>query len=117
MFRNPIILFIWSIVSKWYIAVVITALVVTFWVFKGLNKAGVLAAAEEVIFRAFSDSKSIAQHCVPKILDLQDFWSCVNSPPRYEPGKDELLLQKKLTDFLTPTDNGSSQDIKNPYEE
>lgn len=116
MFNNPIILFIWGIVSKWYIMITIASLVVTFWVFKGLGEAGVLQNATKVVASALLDTKAIAQHCVPKILDLKLFWECVESPPSYKETKEEVMLQQKLEDFLNFEDT-RQREVKNPYEE
>lgn len=72
--NSPVIIFVYSILSKWYIMVMLTALMVTFWVFKGLTDTGILQAAEKTVSAALKDTKSVARYCVPKILSFSDFW-------------------------------------------
>ena len=121
--KSSIILFVYGILSKWYVAMTIAALVVTFWVFKGLQEAGVIQAAEKVVFKAFDESKAVAKHCMPKIANISEFWKCVENPPAYKPTEEEKKLEKGLTDLLNidgntekPTET-KKEEIKDPYEE
>lgn len=113
LFKNPMIIFVYGIISKWYITIFLSAIVVVFWVFKGLEGAGFIQAAEDVVFRALKDTKSVARYCIPKIANLQDFWDCVQSPPEYEETEDELKLKKNITDLLQ-LETESSKD-EDPY--
>lgn len=106
------VLFIYGILSKWYIMVMVAAIVVTFWVFKGLTEAGVLQEAERVVSRALRDTKSVARYCVPKITRLGDFWDCLQSPPNYEATKEEKDFEKGLNDLLDFDNYDQKQD---PY--
>jgi hypothetical protein len=111
LFKNPMIIFVYGIVTKWYVTIFISAVVVVFWVFKGLQGAGFIQAAEDVVFRALKDTKSVARYCIPKIANLHDFWDCVQSPPEYEETEDELKLKKNITNLLQ-TEPGNEED---PY--
>lgn len=113
LFKNPMILFVYGIISKWYITIFVSAIVVVFWVFKGLEGAGFIQAAEDVVFRALKDTKAVARYCVPKIGNLGDFWGCVQAPPEYEEIEDELLLKKNITDLLKL--NAEPSDVEDPY--
>ncbi|WPY01019.1 DUF2670 domain-containing protein [Candidatus Trichorickettsia mobilis] len=104
---NPMGIFIYGIITKWYLMIAVGAVVVTFWVFKGLEQAGVLTATEKVFSKALNDSKSVAKYCVPKIANLRDFWSCLDNPPDYTPEADE----QTLTDSV----NKLQQTLQNPY--
>lgn len=94
LLSNPMGLFVYGLFSKWYLMITITALIVTFWVFKGLEQAGVLQAAEVVVSKALNDTKAVARYCIPKITNIKDFWECLNNPPKYEPSKQDKELWK-----------------------
>ena len=114
LLKNPMIVFVYGIISKWYIMVMVTAIVVTFWVFKGLTEAGVLQEAEKAVSKALRDSKSVARYCVPKITSLSDFWSCLENPPNYEQTEEEQKFEKGLDNLLDLTNYEESED---PYAE
>lgn len=114
LLKSPMILFIYGILSKWYIMVMVAAVVVTFWVFKGLTEAGVLQEAEKVVSRALRDTKSVARYCVPKITNLSNFWDCLQNPPNYEATKEEKDFEKGLNDLLDFDNYDQKQD---PYAE
>lgn len=114
LLKNPMFVFVYGIMSKWYIAVLLTASVVTFWVFKGLSDAGVIKNAEDIVFRAFKESKAVARYCVPKITNLGDFWNCLESPPEYVETEDEKRFQTDLEGLGDP-DHKSSED-DDPYD-
>lgn len=111
LFSNPLSLFVYGILSKWYIAVITTALIVTFWVFKGLDEAGVIQATTDTLVEAFSDAKSIAKYCTPKITNLERFWNCIENPPKYQPSPDENQLEKSITPY-----NFFQHGIDDPYD-
>lgn len=112
-FKNPLTAFVYGIISKWYLMIAVSGLVVVFWVFKGLDKAGVIKESEKVIFKALNDSKSVAKNCVPKILDLNSFWQCVENPPSYEPDAHDKQLEEAAKSLFAPMNSSA----KNPYEE
>ncbi len=113
---NPMGLFVYGILSKWYLTILISSVVVTFWVFKGLEKAGVLDTINTVMFKALDDTKIVAQYCVPKIANLSDFWNCLSNPPTsrtIEP--DERNLEEQLEPMMqnnVPANNHNTD----PYE-
>ncbi len=87
LLKSPMLLFVFKsngIISKWYIMVMVSAVIVAYCVLQGLTEAGVLQAAEKVVSTALSDTKSVARYCIPKITRLEDFWDCLQNPPRYE---------------------------------
>lgn len=114
LLKNPMVLFVYGIMSKWYIMIMVAAIVVTFWVFKGLTEAGVLQEAERVVSRALRDTKSVARYCVPKIANLSDFWYCLENPPNYEQTQEEKDFEKGLNDLL---DFNNYEESKDPYAE
>jgi hypothetical protein len=65
--KSPMTIFVYGILSKWFITIFVAALVVAYWVFKGLSDAGILQAAEDVVFDALTQTKSVSQYCIPKI--------------------------------------------------
>ena len=113
LFKNPMAIFVYGIASKWYIMIAVAAMIVAFWVLKGLTEAGVLQAAEKVVSEALHDTKSVARYCTPKITDLGKFWHCLQNPPKYEPTKEEKALENDTTKLLKQ----SSNKIKDPFAE
>ncbi len=114
LLKNPMVLFVYGIMAKWYIMIMVAAVVVTFWVFSGLKESGFLDEAEQVVSKALKDTKSVARYCVPKIMSLSDFWDCLESPPNYEATKEEKAFEEGLTDLL---DISSYDQEKDPYAE
>lgn len=100
MLANPLSLFVYGIMSKWYILVMIPTVIITFWVFKGLEKSGVLQAAQVVISKALTDCKSVAQNCTPLIMDLPATWECVKNPPEYAQTADEVKLENDVNEAM-----------------
>lgn len=93
---NPMGIFIYTLLSKWYLSIAVAGVVVVFWVFKGLESAGVIDAAERIVSQAIYDSKAVAKFCVPKITDLNAFWYCLNNLPEYSPDKNETDLESQV---------------------
>ena len=130
LLASPLSFFVYGIMSKWYIMVMLAAIMTTFWVFKGLEKSGALQRAEAVVSKALVECKAVAQHCTPLILDLPATWECVKNPPIYEKSEDEINLEKNVDaamqhmpqssssgahDNLPRSSGGATQ--ANPYEQ
>ena len=98
VFASPMGIFIYGILSKWYITVMLGSVIVTFWVFKGLEKSGVLSATFNVVYNGLEQTKAVAQHCTPLIANLQNFWDCVSNVPTYVPTEEEKALYKQMHD-------------------
>ena len=116
IFQSKIGIFIYGIMSQWYIIIALGSTIVVFWVFKGLKEAGVLDDAMNIVQEAIEDSKAIAQHCTPKIRNLEAMWICIQNPPKYRPSKSEQQLidnieheKQKLQDSI---DHANDED---PY--
>lgn len=93
---NPMGIFVYGILSKWYAMVMIATIIITFWVFKGLQKAGVIDAINAQLKTGFEEAKSVAQNCTPLIMNLNDMWNCVQNPPPYIPTMDDIALQSGI---------------------
>ena len=48
LFKSPFTVFVYGILSKWFITIFITGIVVAYWVFKGLSDAGMMLLAAEL---------------------------------------------------------------------
>lgn len=95
---NPMGLFVYGILSKWYIIVMLGVAVTTFWVFKGLQKSGVLDDAEKVVRGGFLEVQAVAQHCTPLIRDLGKMWKCIEKTKGsdYKETEDARRLREAL---------------------
>jgi hypothetical protein len=107
IFKNPLSLFIYGLLSKWYVIIITGSLIVTFWVFTGLKKAGVIDAVNKILVTSIEETKGIAQNCIPQITDLQKFWNCLNNPAstRYVPTENDSKLQSDIEKDLNRVPN------------
>ena len=113
---NPIGIFIYCIIANWYFIVMVPAVIVTFWVFKGLEKSGVLDIAQKNITQHLNETKAVAKYCTPLILDLKALWHCIENTPKYEADEDEKDLQQKADTILKNlAPKKSRQFPENPY--
>jgi hypothetical protein len=96
LLSNPMSIFVYGILSKWYIMIAMAGMVVTFWVFKGLESSGVLSHAYHVVDQALQETKSVARYCTPKIANIGDFWNCLSNPPAYEATPEEKSFEAEL---------------------
>jgi hypothetical protein len=135
LFQSKMGLFIYAIMSQWYIVIMLGSAIVAFWVFKGLEEVGILSEAYEIVSVAMEDSKAIARYCTPKIRDLNALWECVKNPPKYQRTKYEQDLYdaaekenndlKKRVDSMSddappsysndPKHDNNSLDSEDPY--
>ena len=117
---NPMGIFVYSILSKWYIVVMIPAVVVTFWVFKGLEKTGILEAALKRVTLHLNETKAVAKYCTPLLLNRDALWDCLQNTPSYTADEDEKDLQdkaNKILEPLSPSKEKPTNNYRNPYNE
>lgn len=114
---NPLTVFVYTILSKWYFLVMMTGIITTYWVFTGLNEAGVIEATEKILYKAFNETKAVAKHCTKKIVNLREFWDCLSHPPEYSPNETELKLQKGVEKIINLLPENKDNTVTNPYDE
>ncbi len=112
LFKSPFTVFVYGILSKWFVTIFITGIVVAYWVFKGLSDSGILKKAEDIVFDALIQTKSVAQYCIPKIAHLGDFWACLQDPPAYVPTEEESKLEEGMKKIIDPINYNKP----NPYD-
>ena len=117
---NPMMLFVYSIFAKFGIIVTIGSVIVLYWVVDGLNKSGVISKSYIVLQNGINSSKAIAQNCVPRITNINDFWNCLNNTPTYNsdiaPGEKELYdIGTKLQNLINDNSQGKPLKPDNPY--
>ena len=125
LFQSKMGIFVYGIMSHWYIMIMLGSSIVAFWVFKGLEEAGILSEAYEMVSHIMEDSKSIARYCTPKIRDLNAVWECVQNPPRYERTRSEQQLYdsaeeenqqiKKQLNYKSRGTGDAASDEDDPY--
>lgn len=116
---NPMGIFIYGILSKWYILVMIAVISVTFWVFKGLEQAGVIDAITKQLNYGFREAQAVAQRCTPHIVNLPKMWNCIQNTTSddYIPSNEEIKLRNTLQ---RDSDNGEGtpfQEAPHPYDD
>lgn len=100
---NPLGIFIYGILANWYVVIVVGSVVVTYWVFKGLEEIGLLSSGFNILVEALHQSKAIAQNCTPKILHINEWWNCISDPGTYKPavGEQELNdISNKINEVI-----------------
>ncbi len=100
LLSNPMGMFVYGILSKWYFMALIPIFVVTYWVLKGLSESGILNDLESFINAGFLQIKAVAQHCAPKMRKLSDVWDCLQNTPPYVPEGQEPILNQQLQDGM-----------------
>lgn len=92
---NPMGMFLWGIIAKWYFMIAIASLVVLFWVVQGLNQIGFIDYMYKSVAEVLDMSKAVAQNCTtklgPKIDNMKDFWLCLGNPGQYNADKGALI--------------------------
>jgi hypothetical protein len=115
---NPIGMFIYGIIAKWYIVTSIAGILVVYWVFQGLQNLGILDAAFQILKDNIAITKAIAQNCTPKILHLNSFWSCLSDPGAYHntPGEEQMnSVGDQLQSLFKQNSAGKPPKPLNPY--
>jgi|GEM_PF-5038261 len=124
---NPMGLFVYGILSKWYVMVMLSVAIVTYYVFVGLQQAGVLDAFERTVKKGLLESQAVAQHCTPLIAKPKKMWNCIKNikASDYKESEDARKLREALELDLKRNQAqteawGKTQyqdDIQNPYDE
>lgn len=114
LFNSIYFKFIFRILSKWHLILVGGSLIVTYWVFMGLQQIGLIDRATTILKYSIKDSAILARNCTPQLLIFSDFLKCIKNPSRYGSTDFETRDYEKYFD-------GSwvdSQDlpIPNPYD-
>ena len=65
--KNPMLFFIYSVLSKFYLTIIAASIIVTYFVFKGLEKAGLIQYSEKTLAKAIVETKDVAKNCTPII--------------------------------------------------
>lgn len=128
---NPMGIFLWGLITKWYLMIAIASLIVLFYVAKGLQQIGFIDYFTKTTVEILDTSKAIAQNCTTKLgpdwNHLVSFWNCLSDPGEYEvrEGTGEEQLQKGMERLIKRPEDGGIGDgtipepanqIINPYE-
>ncbi len=104
---NPMGMFLWGIIAKWYLLIAIPLLVITFWTMKGFEQIGLLNFITTETVKILATTKAIAQNCIPTLgargvdstsQNLQNFWTCVGDPPAYDVNKKFKIDENSTTE-------------------
>ncbi len=114
---NPIGIFMYGLMAKWYILIAIPSVMVTYWTFSSLETSGYLNTWYDTVKNILAESQSIAKNCIPKLLDANqrdDFIACLESPPAYVIPEDQKKLEDTANKFLE--DEEKNHPV-NPYDD
>lgn len=94
---NPIGIFIYGIFGRMYLVVMLAAVIVTFWVFKGLDKIGLLKYVQNLVVVVLDDTQSIARYCTPHMYEPAILWDCVGDPQKYRDSNEDPADQENAS--------------------
>lgn len=113
---NPMGVFLWGIITKWYLMIAIASLIVLFYVVKGLEKIGFIDFFTKTTIEILDTSKAVAQNCTVKLgpdwEHLVSFWNCLGDPGQYEvkEGTGEEQLQQGMERLIKKPESGGVGD-------
>lgn len=85
---NPMGIFLWGLITKWYLMIAIASLIVLYYVAKGLDQIGFIHYFTNSTIEILDTSKAIAQNCTTKLgpnqSDFVRFWDCLGNPGEYK---------------------------------
>ncbi|HJD55812.1 MAG TPA: DUF2670 domain-containing protein [Rickettsia endosymbiont of Pyrocoelia pectoralis] len=127
---NPMGVFLWGLITKWYLMIAIASLIVLYYIAKGLEQIGFIDYFTKSTTEILDTSKAIAQNCTTKLGPdwdhLVSFWNCLSDPGQYEvrEGTGEEQLQQGMKHLIKRPENGGVGDgtipepatPTNPYE-
>jgi hypothetical protein len=121
---NPMGIFLWGIITKWYLMIAVASLIVLFYVAKGLEQIGFIDYFTKSTIEVLDTTKAVAQNCTTK-LGTRDgfvsFWNCLGNPGKYEikEGTGEQQLQESVNKLIkSQPDNTIPEPVTpvNPYD-
>ncbi|WP_194966914.1 DUF2670 domain-containing protein [Rickettsia endosymbiont of Cardiosporidium cionae] len=71
-------IFVYGILSKWYLAIAIPAMTTTYIIFKKLYEKGILDKLQAEIEKDLIILEYIVERCMPKIGNINDLIKCFN---------------------------------------
>jgi|GEM_PF-935106 len=117
---NPMGVFLWGIITKWYLMIAVASLIVLFYVVKGLEKIGFIDYFTTTTIEILDISKAIAQNCTTKLGpnwdNLVNFWNCLGDPGQYTPeqGTGEIELQQSVEKLIKNQPDGTIPEPATP---
>jgi len=108
---NPMGIFLWGLITKWYLIIAVASLIVLYYVVKGLDQIGFIDYFTRTTIEVLDTTKAVAQNCIPKLGkkgqnsnwdNLVSFWDCLGDPGYYEirEGTGEKELQEHMEDLI-----------------
>lgn len=122
LLKNPLLVVLYTFVTKWYIIMTLSGMIVVYYVFIGLVQTGIIKKSEDILFHSIDIAKSVSQNCIPKLAgSIHEFWNCVTNPPRYEPkapGEDEInkIIENTIRGKNPLLESSSNITNEDPYE-
>lgn len=117
---NPMGIFLWGIITKWYLMIAIASLIVLFYVVKGLQQIGFIDYFTRTTVEILDTSKAIAQNCTTKLgpdwNHLINFWNCLGDPGDYQvrEGTGEAELQQGMEKLIKNQPNATIPEPSTP---
>ncbi len=118
--QNPVLSVILGFIGPWFIIILTSFTVILYWVIQGVNESGLNKIALDRFTKATYELKGVAQHCTPKILNIQEFFYCLKDTPEYI-GDDatrrfENSMNQVLNNQIRYPDNFRDMIYTSPYE-
>lgn len=75
------VLAIFKLILHWYFLMVTVSIIVLYRLYNALEQTGVLDKFEKIVTKAIISVFYISEHCFPYMLQLKEFFNCVQGAP------------------------------------
>ncbi len=112
--KNPMLFFIYSVLSKFYLIIIAASIIVTYFVFKGLEKAGLIHYSEKTLTKVIVETKDVAKNCTPIIGKPKEFWNCISNPSQYSNEDHDPNVNENLDEIIKHIEKIDEDHLDNP---
>ena len=112
--KNPMLFFIYGVLSKFYFTIIAASIIITYFVFKGLEKAGLIQYSEKTLTRVIIETKEVAKNCTPIIGKPKEFWNCLSNPSQYSNDDHDPNVKQSLEEIMKDIQKIEEDHLENP---
>ena len=116
--KNPMVLFVYGILSKFYFMIIAASIIISYFVFSGLKKAGLIKYSENTLVKVILDTKEVAKNCTPIIGKPKEFWNCLSNPSQYSNDDHDQNINDNLEEIMKHIEKIEQDHLENedPYQ-
>jgi hypothetical protein len=107
LITNPLTVIMRVVFLKVNFVMTCIVLILMYYVFNGLNEAGILKASYNAVITTSYRLKAATQQCTKYLGDVKALVSCVNSTKDYTPSKQVLDIERQIESVNIFNNDGS----------